>query len=118
MSDNERKFRRMWNWIAEETRRQERPVGEREYFDAFGMPIRERPLFNCYACAEARQRARDDHNCGIICNYCPIDWGKCGCTEEGTLFYNWGYAHSYEDAARFAEKIARLAWKDKCERAD
>jgi hypothetical protein len=116
MSNNERQFRRMWQWIAKETRRRKRRVGKWEYFDAFNIP--ETPYCDCYACEEAIQRVLDDHNWGMMCNYCPIDWGKCDCTEEGTLFYNWKYAHSYEDIAELAEQIAQMEWRDTDERAE
>lgn len=118
MSDNERKFRHMWRWIAEETKRKKRYVEKFEYFETFGIPAWERPLCGCYACAEAGQRACDDHNCGMMCNYCPIDWGKCGRTEDGNLYDEWDRTCSYEDAAELAEQIAQMEWRSKDERAD
>lgn len=115
MSDNERKFRRMWQWIAVETRKRKRYVEKFEYFEAFGIPKWERPYCNCYACQCGRQRARDNgRDSGMGCSYCPIDWGKCDCTctEDGTLYDEWEHAPSYEDAAELAEQIAQMEWRD------
>ena len=124
MTDSEKNHRKMWQWIAEETRRRKRHVEKFECYIAFGTPKRERPYCDCYACEEGRQRARDDgydvdYADLIACCYCPIDWnnGK-KCVEGGTLYFNWRHARSYEEAAKFAEKIARLEWKDKGERTE
>lgn len=96
MSNNERQFRRMWRWIAEETRRQKRRVEKFEYFNAFDISKDERPYCECYACKEGIQRARDDgydvdHAGPIACCYCPIDWnnGK-KCVEGGTFCTSTG----------------------------
>ena len=118
MSDNERQFHHMWQWIAEETRRQKRRVEKFEYFIAFGIPRWERPCCDCYACKEGMQRVRDNsRDGGMRCSYCPIDWGNCAgegnCTEKGTLYDEWEHAYSYEDTAELAEQIAQLEWRDK-----
>ena len=120
MSNNERQFRRMWRWIADETRRQKRHVSKRDYFKAFGIPEWERPFSKCYACEEGRQRARDnDYDVDLMmCDYCPIDWGKCCCTEKGTLYDEWKHTYSYERAAELAQKIAMMEWREEDERAD
>ena len=120
MSENERKFRKMWRWISEETKRQKRRVEKFEYFTAFGIPKRERPRCQCYACEESMQRARDNgrNSSSAECGYCPIDWGKCDCTEDGTLYDEWEHAPSYEDAAEFAERISQMEWRNTNERAD
>ena len=113
MSENERKFREMWSWIAEETRRQKRHVKKFEYFYAFDISKGERPYCGCYACEEGRQRTRDNgRDGGMGCSYCPIDWGKCDCTREGALYNEWEHARSYEEAAKFAEKIAQMEWRN------
>ena len=114
MSDNERQFRRMWQWIAEETRRQKRYVEKFEYFYAFDISKGERPYCDCYACEEGRQRARDNgrNSSSKECGYCPIDWGKCDCMEKGTLYDEWGDAYLYEDIAEFAERISKMEWRD------
>lgn len=124
MNDNEKNHRKMWQWIAEETRRRKRHVEKFEYFKAFGIPKWKRPYCDCYACEEAGQRARDDgydvdYDDLMECDYCPIDWnnGK-KCVEDGALFRDWRHARSYEEAAKFAEKIAMMEWRNTDERAD
>ena len=120
MSDNERKFRHMWQWIAVETRNKERFVDKYDYFIALNIPKSERPRCQCYACEESMQRARDNgrNSSSKECGYCPIDWGKCDCTEDGTLYDEWEHAPSYEDAAEFAERISQMEWRNTNERAD
>lgn len=121
MSENERKFREMWSWIAEETRRQKRRVERFEYFNAFDISKDERPYCDCYACKEGIQRAHDDgydidYDDLIVCCYCPINWNNGGqCTEDGTLFDDWRRAYLCEDAAEIAEQIAQMEWRDKDE---
>ena len=107
MSENERNFRKMWKWIAEETRRQKRHVSKWEYFDA--VNISEIPYGLCYACEENLQRSRDNYR---DCSYCPLDWGECDFREEGSLYDKWIYSHSYEETAEFAEKIAQMEWRE------
>ncbi len=113
MSENERNFRKMWKWIAEETWNKERFVDKYDYFIALNIPKSERPRCQCYACEEGSQRARDNgRDSGMGCSYCPIDWSKFHCTEDGTLYDEWEHAPSYEDAAELAEKISKMEWRE------
>ena len=66
MIENERKFRKMWQWIADETRKRKRRMGKWEYFNAFNIP--EMPFCDCYACEEAIQRRLGN---GIITGNIP-----------------------------------------------
>lgn len=100
--------RKMWNWIADETLRQERKVEKWEYFKA--NEITDIPYGECYCCEYVNNR-----NCAD-CSDCPIDWGgKYGsCTDinilnnEKGLFSLWCDESDYIKSAELAKRIAEL----------
>lgn len=74
--------RKLWNWIADETRRKKRKVDKDEY-----------PLFKifhitsyCWCCEYARRK-----NKIVRCKECPIDWGyrNAGETCIRNLYGKW-----------------------------
>lgn len=98
--------RKMWRWIADETKKQGRMVEKAEYFDAMGISPEDRPAGNCYCC---------DYTDGN-CLKCPIEWGGDygTCLDRYTyddgkgLFGQWIHTNNPEEAARLAHKIAEL----------
>ncbi|MCI5891797.1 MAG: hypothetical protein MRZ66_00100 [Clostridiales bacterium] len=98
--------RKMWHWIADETKKQGRKVWKDEYFEAMNIPLENRPDNECYCC--------DYANCE--CTECPIEWGgEVGtCLDRYTygdregLYTQWANTNDPEEAARLARKIAEL----------
>ena len=106
--------RKMWHWIADETRSFKRKVEKWEYFFYYMIPDDDIPLQDCYCCEYDKQLHLDKRylNGGYsICTHCPIDWGwGAKCHDSGTLWGQW-YDCSDEDwefAAELADKIAEL----------
>ncbi len=101
-------YRKMWNWIADETLKQERKVEELEYFDAHG--IENTPYNHCYCCEYDHNQSDTD------CSNCPINWGGeyGGCEDrdescDGRGFYVlWEDETNYVIAAGIARLIAEL----------
>lgn len=92
--------RRLWRWVAKETRRQKRIVKKWEY-----------PLFlkeykyvkcDCWACEYTDQN----------CDYCPIKWKEGFCFFTGSEFLEWSRSKTWEEAAKWAEIIANLPEKE------
>ena len=98
--------RKMWNWIADETLRQKRVVGKKEYFDTFQNTYKERPMYNCWACEFSPK------NSGTSCgNRCIIDWKCHSCGSAGSAYSNWlelAESDNYIEIAEAARKIAEL----------
>lgn len=100
--------RKMWNWIADETLKQERLVEKREYFEAHG--ITDIPRNECYCCESVFYEYYK------YCLNCPIDWGgefnTCVdrdsiCDRKG-LFALWLLEFDYIKSAELAKRIAEL----------
>lgn len=62
-------FRKMWNWIADETERRNRVVEKIEYFEENGL---EEVVNDCFLC---EYDAQCDANYPA-CYFCPIYFGK------------------------------------------
>lgn len=96
--------RKMWNWIADETLRQQRQVTKEEYCKQIGI----NNLYNyCYCCNYSEVH-------GLSCEKCLIDWGKnneCMAGDTTTPYAQWISTHSYQNAAMYARQVARLPAK-------
>ena len=91
--------RKMWNWIADETEKLKRRVGERGYFLAMG--IRKIPFVECYCCNFCHYNPE-------CCNErCIIDWGE-GIRCVDSYYKEWLCADDWKEAARLARIIANL----------
>lgn len=109
--------RRLWNWIADETERQQRIVRKSEY------PLFQRLAIkhDCWCCEYAKtarkndifKKAGDDNNKKkdmlssiFICAYCPIKMrNQCG---HGSEYSQWFNATTWQKAAHWARIIAQL----------
>lgn len=63
------KFRKMWNWIADETKKRKCIVSKKEYLKA--NSIGEHVIHDCYLCEYTFANFGIND---IACEYCPIDW--------------------------------------------
>ena len=108
--------RKMWNWIADETQRQQRIVDQWDYLEAFD--VKDVPETACYCCEYAIQRINVLLS-GTLCDYCPINWGEgesfClnlyneqGEFVDNGLIHQWRFATDWRKAAELARKIANL----------
>ena len=99
--------RKMYHWIADETRKKKRKVTENEYFDQYNISRGGRPLCDSYAC-------HYDMLFGDDCTHCPINWGGgVGCVDNGSPYCEWIDCdkNDWERAAKLADKIAELPEK-------
>ncbi|MDO5399307.1 MAG: hypothetical protein Q4G33_15440 [bacterium] len=85
--------RKMWRWIAEQTRIRKRIVSKNEYFDTFGIPY----ISTCCYCCEYAENT---------CSNCPIEWNRRYCMDSE--YAKWLYADTWQEAAHWAEVIAEL----------
>lgn len=98
--------RKMWRWIATQTRKQKRKVEKWEYFEHFKIPKEEIPYSLCYCC---------EYDVGY-CQKCPVNWGRKfnGCCDKDEysdgqgLFALWRVTADWQKAAHLAEQIAEL----------
>ncbi|MCI5891822.1 MAG: hypothetical protein MRZ66_00230 [Clostridiales bacterium] len=96
--------RKMWHWIADETKKQGRKVEKEEYFKAMNIPSENRPELDCYCCEYA----------GRECLECPVEWdgdyGVCcdrhTCGDWEGLYAQWANTNDPEESAQLARKIA------------
>lgn len=98
--------RKMWHWMAAETRKQKRKVYKLEYLDFYNISDENKPFGSCYAC-------QYDIQCDNDCTHCPINWGDgMGCFTDGSLYREWlacnENENDWERAAELADKIAEL----------
>lgn len=94
-------FRKMWNWIADETEKRQTIVQREDYFKENN--IVEIPTLYCYVCAVTY----------LGCWNCPIKWSNRGlvCTDSYSEFREWLAAISDDDyrrASKMARKISEL----------
>ena len=111
--------RRLWNWIADETVKQQRKVQKFEYppFKHFKI------LSNCWCCEYARTARKNDivkkgreMLKTPICEYCPINWGDYSCTDnERSKYVEWNFAVTWQEAAHWARVIAELPEREEVE---
>lgn len=100
--------RKMWRWIADETERRQCVVDKSNYFNAMGIPGKDRPLAQCYCCEYANDNSEGNYDCAL----CPIEWptGSCG---QGGLYHQWFYAYgNWRESAALARRIAELPEKE------
>ena len=96
--------RKMWRWIAKQTRELKRKVEQSEYFDHYNISYKDRPFFDSYVC-------QFDEQFVGVCDFCPIDLGKgVDCQTDGSPFLKWLECDEddWERAAELADKIAEL----------
>ncbi len=117
-----RLHREMWRWIAEQTEKQKRKIGKREYFRVMGIVKPYIPYRKCYCCEYVKQR-RSIVQCEKIC---PIDWGSefdsystpsCLQATQSFSVYDgyyskWLDTKNFKEAAWLAKKIAELPERD------
>ena len=96
--------RKLYHWIATETRKQKRKVHKSEYFDFYNVPDTDIPQNYCYCCEY------DEQQLSGACFHCPIDWGNEKCGVAGSLFKQWHACNDkdWKRAADLADKIAEL----------
>lgn len=106
-----KRHRLMWNWIADETKRQGRCIDKAEVFKHFGWENIE--INNdCWCCEYDDNKNALGYYCD--CAYCPLDWSdKEGCANkyDTGLFDKWLIAmelNDYENAHYYARQIANL----------
>lgn len=131
-----RMHRKMWNWLADETEKQNVSVDKFDFFKAHGIPESKRPLNYCYCCEYVYQTTGEEldvnwktaeelpEDCADIC---PIDWGaekdcmtdgsifwgvKRDCMTEGSAFLQWYDTEEPEARAKIARIIAELPEKN------
>lgn len=105
--------RKMWRWIADETRSKKRKAEKYEYFKKFAIVERKIPYNKCYCCEYAIQFSIFNE-----CRKCPIDWGSsanavmcCDIKRFGDrkgLYPTWCNERDWQKAADLAERIANL----------
>ena len=119
--------RKLWRWIADETKKQGRIVDKNEYFEAMGIDEKDIPFNDCYCC-EFDIQARDVESFCGHCEKCPLDWGAgyepgyifALCSEikytsnsiEAGYFEQWQDTRSFKVAAFLARIIAELPEKE------
>lgn len=85
--------RKMWRWIAKQTRMQKRIIDKVEYFREFKL---ESVMSQCYCCEYAK----------CHCQECPIEWRGIGCSDGE--YGKWLHAETWQEKAYWAEIIAEL----------
>ena len=97
-------FRKMWNWIADETEKRKVKVLKEDYFKA--NKITDIPRNLCYLC----------EMCNAVCSRCAVDWGEdrdiLFCDDNYSSYDKWVLATSWEYSARLAREIANLPLKE------
>ena len=105
-ADYIREFRKMWNWIADETEKQEKIIDKDEYLQRRFQGYKNGDIYSdCFLCEY------DDRCEKSGCESCPIDWGskyENSCDETGTAFCDWMRTDFWQEAAKCARKIANL----------
>ena len=110
--------RKMWNWIAEQTKKRRVIVKKVAYFDAMNIEYEQRPHCNCFCC-QYEKEVRNFTN--KECQCCPILWGTEStnemlyCCKDDSAFAQWRIACKWNDwwkAAKFAQQIAELPEKE------
>ena len=101
--------RKMWNWIADETKKRGYKVSKEEYlYKKCGF---DEIIYNdCFCCEYALFASLKEEK--PICSVCPIDWGtyKKGkhITCLSSLYGKWYDTEDPIEAAQFARQIASL----------
>ena len=102
-------FRKMWQWIADESLKQRRCIGKYDAIKHFGWD--ENIKNYCWCCEYMNKIAPD----GLCSNTCPIRFDSYGilkiCGENTSSYQKWRQSfirNNYIDAAIYAAKIAEL----------
>lgn len=92
-------FRQMWNWIADETKKQKRKVSKSEYPLMKEMSI----ISDCFICEYCEKSVID-------CRSCIIKWPGADCGDPPSPYYQWVHCQRWEwgKAAQYAREIANL----------
>lgn len=99
-------FRKMWNWIADETEKRQHIVFKDNYFKENG--ITNIPMNHCYLCQLCLEQ----------CSNCPVYWGKdcfgydIYCYDDDSPYELWLDAYDWEEATELAREIANLPLKE------
>ena len=121
--------KKMWRWIAKETKKQGRKVKECEYFEAMRIDENDIPFKKCYCCEFVSQLRKRHHKEHCFCyELCPLDWGVrhemgyifASCSEikypskstKDGYFKQWLEEENSEKAAKLARIIAKLPEKN------
>ena len=99
-----RKHRELWNWIADETERQQDFVSKEEYY--YEPPEVTRPLNLCFCCQYVAERS--NYNLSDCLALCPIKWKGGHCERSGSEYREWRRAEDWLEAAKYARIIANL----------
>lgn len=96
--------KKMWNWIADETIKQNRKVFKNEYLRINSyehMFI----LHRCFLCEYTQNQ----------CCICPILWGSYDCySSELSLYRRWRVEKDVIECAKLANEIANLPEREEC----
>lgn len=107
--------RNMWNWIAEQTKKNKQCVSKQNYFDEV-KTHQETPYLSCYCCHYDELHPDTQ----LKCKNCPVIWPTfnndeipcCINTIEKTGLYEQfldaDQKNDWETYAKIAEKIANL----------
>ena len=100
-------FRKMWKWIAEETKKRKEKVLKSEYFEYKRISEVNIPADECYLCEYVKQIK------GRCLTDCPIDWGgiKSWCTSSISPYMQWGFSEDWKDCYKYAKQISELSEK-------
>lgn len=119
--DFHRSHKKLWNWIADETKRRQRIIEKEQYFNEFREE--HRPINDCYACEFSRQlmifystymtkiKVIDPD---VRCSLCPLKWtpGRIDMTcltGYNNLYRSWcnaAYEQNICNAIRYARELA------------
>ena len=113
------KHRRMWHWIADQTRKKQAAISKFEYIYEQGKadPEFTKKIGNnfCFLCKYAEQLRTNKRT--TICNYCIGCWNGDTCVtdpdepDSAGLYTKWINAWSnnnWEQAATYADQMAEL----------
>lgn len=119
-----KRHREMWNWIADETEKQNRVVIEEEAFAHFGWPLN--ATYKCWCCSYSLQKINKNYIgafpdlLGSRCVYCPIGWPSGRCMNEDSPYCKWSdFAEkAYENGNNLDENLIKQVAKLAREIAD
>jgi hypothetical protein len=126
-----REHRKMWNWIANETKKSGHCVNKTDYFCEYAEFDEKIPYDKCYCCEYAFNVFKQTDDLKKLfegdifnnkCKYCPIDWGSesshdmcCDIGDPGKfptgLYLLWDESITNKDADsayKYAKQIAEL----------
>jgi hypothetical protein len=92
-----KEHRKLWEWIAFKTLREERKVRKHEYFQEKGL---KRITNDCFVCEYTVV-----DGC-IYCSDCPVDWNGRFCSTY--LYTNWSNEQDWKKCAEIALQISKL----------